>query len=162
MSGELQFGFRKGMDTKKIIFYLQIAAHMCPDHRETYFVDFEKAFNWILYKTPIELLENTKDIKELENIFRNQETTIRIRVGVAISANMVIKEGVLQEYFLYAKLFDVSEMIFSWAINDITQEINKNGVNLNNIRYVDDTVSIADSDVNIKTVWKPGKTWDEN
>ncbi|VEN53317.1 unnamed protein product, partial [Callosobruchus maculatus] len=100
-----------------------------------------------------EALENIgideKDIRLLRNLYWHQ--TARIKTDSKMSNSINILKGVRQGCVLSPTLFNVySECLFNEALENCTDGIKINGVNISNIRYADDTAIIADSDIGLQ------------
>ncbi|KAL3278231.1 hypothetical protein HHI36_013569 [Cryptolaemus montrouzieri] len=149
--GDDQFGFRSGMGTREALFSLLVLAQKCYDQQRDIFIcfiDFEKAFDRVRH----DLMESLrgvgldgKDITLIQNLYWNQRA--RIRIEGSISEQIGIGRRVRQGCVLSPLLFNLySELIFDRSLADISEGVKINGVNVNSIRYADDTVLIADSD----------------
>ena len=146
-----QFGFRNGLGTREALFSMQVLIQRCRDvNCEVHicFIDFEKAFDRVQHSKMIEVLQriglDDKDIRFIANLYWNQRATIRI--DGQLSEEICIRRGVRQGCILSPLLFNAyAEMIFSEAIEGISEGITINGKGVNNLRYADDTTLIADS-----------------
>ncbi|CAH2210137.1 jg20466 [Pararge aegeria aegeria] len=79
-----------------------------------------------------------------KNLYWNQSANIRVNRN--LSSYIEIERGVIQGCILSPLLFNLyAEAIFSEALDNILDGISINGKTLNNIRYADDTILIADS-----------------
>ena len=132
------------------IYILRILAERAIEmQRDVYlcFIDYSKAFDGVKHKELMlilmELDIDGKDLRLIRNLYWDQKAAIRI--GDEISNLVNIKKGVRQGCVL-------SPDLFSWYSEKILREIKYlngmkiNGVNINNIRYADDTVLIAESE----------------
>ena len=72
------------------------------------------------------------------------EQTANVKIGNDVIGDAQIKKGVRQGCVLYRDLFNLYSEIILRGINDF-EGIKVNGVNINNIRYADDTVLISTS-----------------
>lgn len=151
-----QFGFRAGMGTREAIFTLQMLLQKCYDQRKDIFVcfiDLEKAFDTINHTKLIQLIQNTglddKDIRLIKNLYWHQSA--RIKVENTFSGKISIHRGVRQGCVLSPCLFNLySEAIFKKAFENVEDGIKINGVKISSIRYADDTIIIADSDLGLQ------------
>ena len=85
---------------------------------------------------------NGKDLKSIRNL--HWEQTAAVRIDGATSEYKSIRRGVRQGCILSLYLFNIySEMIMR-ETNDL-EGIKVGGVSINNLRYADDMVLIADS-----------------
>lgn len=149
--GESQFGFRNGIGTREALFAIQVLIQRCRDmccDAHLCFIDYTKAFDRCQHETMVKVLHEVgldgKDIRIIANLYWNQKATIRLENGE--SDALEIKRGVRQGCILSPLLFNLySEKIFKNALEDTTDGIKVNGELVNNIRYADDTVLIADS-----------------
>lgn len=154
--GNDQFGFRAGMGTREALFNLLVLAQKCYDQQKDIFIcfiDFEKAFDRVRHDLLLERLKEVgldgKDIRLLENLYWNQKA--RIRIEGSTSAEVEIRRGVRQGCVLSPLLFNLySEFLFKEALEDSKDGVKVNGVNINSIRYADDTVLIADCDLGLQ------------
>ena len=113
--------------------------HLC-------FIDYSKAFDKVKHDRLFEILENLdidgKDLRVIRNLYWDQCAAVRVQDEHSEFKN--IKRGVRQGCVMSSDLFNLySETIFR-KLEDIPG-FNINGVNLNNLRYADDTVLIAES-----------------
>ena len=153
-----QFGFRKGMGTREALFSIQVLAQKCIDQQKSLyicFVDFEKAFDKVPHTELISLLNNLemdeRDVRLLKSLYWQQKAIIRTKGN--ISKQLDIRRGVRQGCILSPILFNVfSENIFEIALKNETHGIKINGETVNNIRYADDTVLIADTDIGLQHI----------
>lgn len=149
--GEEQFGFRLGFGTREALFGLNVLLQKCRDQTQDVhicFIDYEKAFDRVQHTELIDLLYeqglDQNDINIIKNLYWEQ--TASIRVEDKLTTNIPIKRGVRQGCILSPTLFNIySEKIFQKALENIQEGIKVNGRFVNNIRYADDTVIIANS-----------------
>lgn len=147
---ESQFGFRNGVGTREALFSLNVLTQRCLDvNRDLYicFIDYNKAFDKVKHDQLIDLLKNKnldkQDVRLISNLYYNQRATVKN--GQERSEEVEIKRGVRQGCILSPLLFNAySEQIILEALEGETAGIKVNGVLINNIRYADDTVIIAD------------------
>ena len=112
------------------------------------FIDYSKAaFDKVRHEKLFNILEHLDiDGKDLR-VIRNQSAAVRI--GGELSEYKLIKRGVRHGCVMSPDLFNIySEMILRNLENYPRVKIN--GENINNIRYADDTVLIADSEENLQ------------
>lgn len=146
-----QFGFRQGLGTREAIVATQVLVQNCYDQRKDVylcFIDYEKAFDRVQHHKLMQLLKrldlDQKDIRCIENLYWSQ--TAQIKLGGNMSNNIRIRRGVRQGCVLSPLLFNLySEAIFRVALEDVEMGIRVNGTWINNIRYADDTVLIAEN-----------------
>lgn len=158
---ESQFGFRNGLGTREALFSLQILVERCRDvNVDVYlcFVDYEKAFDRVQHEKLLEILTkiglDDKDVRIIMNLYWNQ--TADVRVEGESTEQIKILRGVRQGCILSPLLFNIySEAIFTEALNggEYREEgININGKRLNNLRYADDTVLLAENEHELQTL----------
>jgi hypothetical protein len=106
------------------------------------FIDYTKAFDRVQHKQLIKCLKDDADIRLICNLYWEQ--TASIRYNRDISAPNNIKRGVRQGCVLSPCLFNLyTENIFK-HIKEIPG-LNINGNIINNLRYADDTVLLAEN-----------------
>ena len=148
---ESQFGFRCGLGTRDALFGLQVLLQRCRDlNSDVYicFIDLEKAFDKVKHQILLEILKKTgingMDLRIINNLYFNQ--TAHIRIEDSTSEDIVIKRGVRQGCVLSPLLFNLySEEMFGLALDEVTEGIRINGETVNNLRYADDTVIMANN-----------------
>lgn len=146
-----QFGFRQGLGTREALFCLTVLLQKCRDQsNDVYlcFIDYEKAFDRIKHTELINLLNNqgldSRDITLIKSLYWEQSASIRI--GDGVTSDIPVKRGVRQGCVLSPLLFNLySEKVFQNALENLEDGIKVNGKIINNIRYADDTVIIANS-----------------
>lgn len=149
--GKSQFGFRNSLGTREALFCFQVLIQRCRDvNKDVYisFVDYTKAFDNVRHDQLIKTLQNVgidyKDIRIVANLYWNQSA--RIKIGKSCTENIEIRKGVRQGCILSPLLFNIySEQIFKKALEEEDGGIKMNGEVINNIRYADDTVVLANS-----------------
>ena len=151
--GEEQFGFRSGSGTREGIFCMNIIAQkniQIQNDLFACFIDYSKAFDRIHHLRLIECLEKIgidgKDIRIIGNLYWQQKATIK--VGNELSDYTEIRRGVKQGCVLSPYLFNIyTEFIFRETQN--LQGVTIGGHNINNLRYADDTVLLANTNGNL-------------
>ena len=88
-----------------------------------------------------------KDLSIVRNIYWEQ--TAAMRIGNDLSAFQDIKRGVRQGCVLSPDLFSIYSEIIMRALKGMPG-IKVGGYNMNNIRYADDTVLIADNEKEVQ------------
>ena len=147
---EEQFGFVAGKGTSNALFTLRILMERAIEVQKdvfTCFVDYEKAFDKVKHEDLFNMLKTLdldgKDLRLLRNLYWNQNAAVR--VANEESMRQEIKRGVRQGCVLSPDLFNLySEVIMRELVE--LEGIKIGGRNLNNIRYADDTVLVADSE----------------
>ena len=111
------------------------------------FIDYTKAFDKLRHEEIMSILDSLnidgKDLRIVLNIYWEQ--TAAMRIGNDLSAFQDIKRGVRQGCVLSPDLFPIYSEIIMRALEGMPG-IKVGGYNMNNIRYADDTVLIADNE----------------
>lgn len=149
--GETQFGFRKGLGTREALFALNVLIQRCLDvNQDMYicFIDYNKAFDRVRHKQLMEVLKakqiDYNDLRIISNLYYEQRA--KVRINGHMSEEIEIKRGVRQGCILSPLLFNAySEEILKKALEEETAGIKINGIPVNNIRYADDTIIIAEN-----------------
>ena len=160
--GETQFGFHKESGTREGIFSLNIIAQKYMDVKGDlylYAIDYSKAFDRVHHAQLIECLKKIgldgKDINLIASLYWNQKAAIRIEDQ--LSEYTKIQRGVRQGCILSPYLFNIyTELIFRESQH--LEAVRINGKNLNNLRYADDTVLLADNKENLQIITNNVKT----
>lgn len=156
--GSSQFGFRRGLGTREALVATQVLVQNCYDQRKDVamcFIDYEKAFDRVRHQKLVQILRrldiDQKDVRCIENLYWNQSAAVR--VDNEITGAQQIFRGVRQGCVLSPLLFNLySENIFQEALEGQEIGIKVNGIRINNIRYADDTVLIADNMNDLQTL----------
>ena len=119
----------------------------------TCFIDYSKAFDKVHHSQLIECLEKIgvdgRDIRIIANLYWHQKAAIRI--NNELSPFTSIQRGVRQGCVLSPYLFNIyTEFIFRQS-NDLPG-ITIHGLNINNLRYADDTALIADDNDKLQDI----------
>lgn len=86
---------------------------------------------------------NNKNLKIISNQLWNQTACLRLDGGT--TEEVIILQGVRQGCILSPLIFNLySKKIFNKALDGIEAGIQLNKARINNIRYVDDTIILAD------------------
>ncbi|XP_014677047.1 PREDICTED: uncharacterized protein LOC106816918 [Priapulus caudatus] len=144
-----QYGFVKGKSTANAVFVLRtLAERMLEVGKDLYccFIKYDKAFDKVRHEDLMEMLEELqidgRDLRIIKNLYWRQKAAVR--VGEEESEWQSIERGVRQGCVMSPDLFNLySEIIF--RIIDGMDGVKVGGRNVNNIRYADDTVLVADS-----------------
>ena len=111
------------------------------------YIDYTKAFDTLRHEEIMSILDSLnidgKDLRIVRNIYWEQ--TAAMRIGNYLSAFQDIKRGVRQGCVLSPELFSIYSEIIMRALEGMPG-IKVGGYNMNNIRYADDTVPIADNE----------------
>lgn len=148
---ETQFGFRSGLGTREALFALNVLTQRCRDMNVNLvacFIDYKKAFDCVKHHKLIEILKTTgidrEEIRLISNLYWKQSAVVKIEETT--SEAIMIRKGVRQGCVLSPLLFNIySEAIFKEALDGIECGIKVNGKIINNIRYADDTVVLAEN-----------------
>ena len=154
--GETQFGFKPQSGTREAIFCLNhITQKHLQNNRKVYacFIDYAKAFDRVHHVEIINCLEKAgidgKDIRLITNLYWHQKAAIKIQGEVSTYTN--IKRGVRQGCVLSPYLFNLyTEFIFRETENISGVKIG--GKKLNNLRYADDTVLLAENQADLQNI----------
>ena len=150
----VQYGFRKGKGTRNAMFILRMIIERAVEmQRNVYlcFVDFQKAFDTVEHEQLMALLQRIgidgKDLRLIVNLYWDQRAAVR--VDKRKSGWVEITKGVRQGCVLSPDLFSLYGQTVMEDIQDI-EGIKVGGINVNNLRYADDTVLVADSEENLQ------------
>ena len=153
---ETQFGSMADKGTRNAIFALRTIMERATEvQKDLYlcFIDYSKAFDKVKHSNLFNILQRLncdgRDLRVLRNLYWEQEAAIRI--DNEYSEYKPICRGVRQGCVLSPDLFNIySEMI----LRNIGQHegITVGGYNINNLRYADDTILIADSEEKLQDI----------
>ena len=153
---EEQYGFRKGRGTREAIFNLRILCERAIEvNKDLYlaFIDYEKAFDRVKHEDLIHILMQIgldgKDVRIIRNLYWDQEAAMQ--VSGELTDWKEIRRGVRQGYGLSPTLFGLYSEIILRNIEDLVG-VKVGGRNVNNIRYADDTVVIAESEEELQNI----------
>ena len=154
--GDEKAGFRKNSGTREGIFNLKmIVEKYIETQKDIYacFIDYSKAFDTVNHEKLIECLKTTdinqSDIALIANLYWEQDT--KIRIGNDMSESLKIKRGVRQGCVLSPSLFNLyTEHIFRQI--DELPGVKIGGRNINNLRYADDTVLLAETEEDLQKI----------
>ena len=147
---EEQYGFRKGRGTRNAILVLRsIMERAIEKQKDIYmcFVDFEKAFDTVKHGLLVETLRrfgvDGADIRIITKLYWEQRAVVKVDDDRSGWVN--IERGVRQGCVLSPDLFSLYTQL---VMNEITEldGIKIGGRNINNIRYADDMVLLADTE----------------
>jgi len=143
-----QYGFMKDKGRRNAIFNLRILGERAIEmQKDLYvcFIDYQKAFDNVKHETLFELLERIdldgKDRRLLQNLYWKQSAAIRI--DGKLSKWVKIKKGTRQGCVFSPDLYNLYSEYIMRKIEGLDGR-KVGGVNINNIRYADDTILIAD------------------
>ncbi|KAK3758028.1 hypothetical protein RRG08_006609 [Elysia crispata] len=160
-----QFGFQANKGTRDAIFCFNILAQKQIEvQKDIYacFIDYAKAFDRVKHSETVEALARTgidgKDIRIITELYWNQKAAIR--VDLELSEPTVIQRGVRQRCVLSPYLFNIyTEYIFRET--NYMNGLSINGTHINNMRYVDDTTPLANSNEDLKEIFDVVKSTNE-
>ena len=153
---ECQYGFLPDKGTRNAIFVLRILGERCREVNVNLyccFIDYTKAFDRVQHNILFEILNerdlSDKDLRLEQDLYFNQHAVIKLDNN--LSGEVPIEIGVGQGDALSPDFFSIySEMITRCL--DKENGVSMNGVNLNNIRYADDTVLVATSEKDLQNL----------
>ena len=157
---DVQTGFRKGRRTRDQIAnicWIIKKAREFQKNIDFCFIDYAKAFDCVdhnkLYKILKEMGIPDHLICLLRNLYVGQEATVRTGHGTADWFQ--IGKGVPQGCILSPSLFYFyAEYIMrNSGLQKVQEGIKIAGRNINNLRYVDDTTLMAESEEELKSLW---------
>jgi len=151
---EEQAGFRKNSGTIEAIFNFKILAEKYIEmNKDIYacFIDYSKAFDSVDHEELIASLKqiniDENDVAVIANLYWQQRT--QIRLGSDLSDPVRIKRGVRQGCVLSPSLFNLyTEFIFRTI--EGSPGLKVGGYTINNLRYADDTVLLAESEQDLQ------------
>uniref|UniRef100_A0A8D8SHV0 Craniofacial development protein 2 n=1 Tax=Cacopsylla melanoneura TaxID=428564 RepID=A0A8D8SHV0_9HEMI len=146
-----QFGFLNAVGTREALFSVQVLIQRSRDVNSNVFaclIDYKKAFDRVKHEMMVEILKqigtDARTINIITNLYWNQ--TAVLKIDGEHTDEVQILRGVRQGCVLSPILFNLySEHIFREALNDMDEGIPINGIRLNNLRYADDTIMLADT-----------------
>ena len=144
----LQSGFLPGTGTREGIFNLRTICEEATDVQKDVYIcsiDYTKAFDRVKHFNLIECLSeieiDDKDLQIISKLYWEQSACVRTESGM--TSEFKIKKGVQQVCVILPNLFNIyTEKIFR-EVEDM-KGINIEGVNINNLRYADDMVLLAE------------------
>ena len=147
---QLLFGFVPDKSTRNAIFTLSMLAERCIEmQKDLYlcFIDYSKAFVKVRHEKLFNIIEHLdiegNNLRVIRNLYWDQSAAVRI--GGELSEYKLIKRRVRQGCFMSPDLFNIYREIILRNLENYPG-VKINGENINNIRYADDTVLIADSE----------------
>ena len=163
--GPEQAGFRKDSGTREGIFNLRlITEKYLEKQKDIYacFIDYSKAFDTVKHQEFLQCLKTTdieeNDIALIANLYWQQKTIVKINND--ISEPLKIEKGIRQGCVLSPTLFNLyTDIIF----RNIDQRpgIKIGGHTINNLRYADDTVLLAENETELQQILDTVKTQSE-
>ena len=151
-----QFGFVEGKGTSNAIFSLRILAERAIEKQKnlyTCFIDYEKAFDRVKHENLLKMLAqiniDKKDIMLIQNLYWQQKAAMKIEDEE--TEWQWIERGVRQGCVMSPDLFSLYGEIIMRSIYE-HEGIKVGGVNINNLRFADDSVLIADSEEKLQNM----------
>ena len=153
---EEQYGFRKGKGTRNAIFVVRmIMERLIEKQQDIYmcFVDFEKAFDTVRHEELVNTLVrygvDGADLRVLKELYWEQRAVVR--VGDERSESVSIRRGVRQGCVLSPDLFSLYTQIILEEMSELPG-IRIGGRSINNIRYADDMVMMAETEEGLQAL----------
>ena len=153
---EEQFGFMKGKGTCNAIFIIRMLGERALEMQKDLFmcfIDYQKAFDTVRHADLLKILNRLdigkKDLRVIRNLYYEQTAAVRVEDELTDWVN--IKRGVRQGCVMSPVLFSLYGETIMRNIADL-EGIKVGGQNVNNIRYADDTVLIADSEEKLQRI----------
>ena len=148
--GKTQSGFRPKKGTREGIFNLRMIFDKYTElDKNIYicFIDYEKVFDRVYHHKLKDTLKRInidgKGMRVIQALYYDQVAAVRIEDGH--SEEFKIKRGVRQGCILSPKLFNLyTENVFREIDN--LDGVKIGGININNLRYADDTALLAESE----------------
>ena len=145
-----------GKGTREVIFNLRmICEHYSEVNRDVYacFIDYEKAFDRVNHEKIIKCLNdigiNGKDLEMIVNLYWTQGASIRLEKS--LTDEIRIKRRVRQGCVLSPCPFKLYIETILRHMED-SKGVTIEGTQINNLRYADDTVLLADSEENLQNM----------
>ena len=144
-----------GKGTANTIFVLRISERSIEMQKDLYlcFIDYEKAFDRVKHSEMVKMLENIgvdgKDVRLVKNLYWNQRAAVKVEGEC--SEYVEVKRGVRQGCVMSPDLFSLYGEFIMREAEDLGG-VKVGGQNINNIRYADDTVLIADTEEGLQTL----------
>ena len=154
--GREQAGFRRNSGTREGVFNIRILVEKYIEmSKNVYacFIDYSKAFDTVKHAELIKSLQTTdideNDIAVISNLYWQQQTKIRLENDM--SEALKISRGVRQGCVLSPALFNLyTDIIFRNA--EHLPGLKIGGETINNLRYADDTVLLAESESDLQQI----------
>ena len=154
--GPEQTGFRKNSGTREGIFNLRILTEKYIEREKDIFacfIDYSKAFDTVKHHELVQCLQTTdieeNDLAVIANLYWQQTTKVRLKNEV--SDSLKIQRGDRQGCVLSPALFNLYTDIIFRKIDQMPG-LKIGGHNINNLRYADDTVLLAESETELQQI----------
>jgi hypothetical protein len=146
---EEQYGFVADKGTRNAIFILRMLGERAVEMQQDLylcFIDYQKAFDNVKHEELFEALGEIdldgKDLRLLRNLYWKQ--TAAIRIDGELSRWIQIKKGTRQGCVISPDLYNLYSEGIMKKIEGM-EGFKVGGVNMNNLRYADDTTLLANS-----------------
>jgi hypothetical protein len=162
---DVQCGFVKDKGTANAIFIIRnIIERTLEVNKDVYacFIDYTKAFDKVRHKEMINILKKLnfdgKDVRLIGNLYWDQ--TAAIKVKNEVSEWKQIRRGIRQGCVM-------SPVLFSLYSENILRDIENiggivvEGRNINNVRFADDTVFLAETEKELQEILDVGVSGSE-
>ena len=153
---EEQCGFVEGKGTSNAIYIIRTLVERALEvQKDVYlcFIDYTKAFDRVkhneIMKQLTQLRIDGKDLRIIKNIYWEQEAAMRVENDT--SSFEKIKRGVRQGCVLSPDLFSLYSEIIMRSLEN-SPGIKIGGQMINNLRYADDTVLIAENEQDLQNL----------
>ena len=156
---DVQAGFRKGRGARDQIANIRWIIEKARDVQKNIYsclIDYTKTFDCVdqnkLWKILKEMGIPDHLTCRLRNLYAGQEATVR--TGQGTIDWFQIRKGVHQGCILSPCLFNLYEQYIMWKarLNEAQAGIKISGRNTNNLRYADDTMLMAESKEELKSL----------
>ena len=154
----MQFGFMRDRGTRNAIFVLRMIGERAIEHQQDLFlcfIDYQKAFDRVRHKELFKMLANIqiddKDMRIIRTIYCEQLAAVRLPDG--LTNWFSIKRGVRQGCVMSPDLFNLYSEVILRELEGMPEGITINGVKINNLRYADDTVLLANSEEELQRLF---------
>ena len=156
---DVQAGFRKGRGTRDQIVNIRWIIEKAREFQKNIyfcFIGYTKAFDCVdhnkLWKILKEMGLPDHPTWLLRNLYAGQEATARPRHGA--TEWFKIGKGIYQGCILLPCLFNLNAEYIMWnaGLDEAQAGINIAGRNINNLRYADDTILMAESEEKLKSL----------
>ena len=151
---ECQYGFMPDKGTRNAVFVKKNLAERCTEvNKNLYccFIDFTNAFDRVQHNILFELLSDLefqdRDLRLMQNLCFKQKSSIRQKDQ--LSNFVEFARGMRHSYVMSPGLFSLHSEVILRSIDKL-EAVKLGGVNINNIRFADDTVLIAEIEKNLQ------------
>lgn len=153
---EEQYGFMPDKGTRNAFFVLRMLSERAIEHQNMLylcFIDYTKAFDKVQHEKLLDMLQSLdidgKSIQLVRNMYWNQKVSVRVQDQ--LTEQIEISRGVRQGCVMSPDLFNLYSEHILRNIKEL-EGIRVGGININNIRYADDTVLIATTEEDLQNL----------